>query len=55
MTTAKDEGPVDKWATRTREIWVDLTDEEEAVLIARAAGKGLTLEEYFRTCVGFEP
>ena len=53
--TTEDGPPIDKWATRTRETWVEFTDEEEAMLTAKAAKKGLTLEEYLRTLVGFPP
>lgn len=55
MTTTTEDGPGDKWAGRTREGWIDLTDEEDAMLTARAARKGLTLEEYLRTLMGFPP
>jgi hypothetical protein len=56
MTPTTEGGPpIDKWATRTHEIEVDLTEEEEAMLTAKAAKKGLTLEEYFRVCCGFPP
>ena len=55
MTTTEDDPPIDKWATRTHETWVEFTEEEETMLTARAAKKGLTLEEYLRTLVGFPP
>ena len=45
----------DKWADRTEVIPIDLSDAEYARLRARAAQEGLTLEEYFRVCLGFPP
>ncbi len=43
----------DKWAARTFYIETDLTRDEIARLTAAAAQRGLTLEEYMRTLLGF--
>lgn len=53
--TTEDGPPIDKWATRTHETWIELSDEEKAMVTAKAAAMGLTLEEYFRVCCGFPP
>jgi len=45
----------DKWADRTVVVDLELTDEEEAILTARASEKGLTVEEYIRTLMGCPP
>lgn len=45
----------DKWAARTSKLECELSDEELELLEGRAAERGLTLEEYFRTCMGLEP
>jgi hypothetical protein len=55
MTAAPDRRPIDKWTARTVAIDLELTDEEEAMLTAKAAQCGLTLEEYIRTVVGCPP
>ena len=44
----------DKWAARTVVTECEFTDEELDMLKRRAAERGLTLEEYLRTCMGFE-
>ena len=48
-------GTIDKWTARTKVIEYEFSDEELNMLEARAAERGLTLEEYLRTCLGFEP
>jgi len=45
----------DKWAERTSTIEAEFSDEEWALLTARAAEKGLTVEEYLRVRLGLEP
>jgi hypothetical protein len=45
----------DKWDDRTALIPLDLTEAEYALLLARAAQQGLTLEEYCRRALGFSP
>ncbi|MGH9440933.1 MAG: hypothetical protein ACRD16_01525 [Thermoanaerobaculia bacterium] len=55
MTTRKDKGTVDKWAKRIVHSYIELSDEEEAFVAAKAAKKGLTIEEYVRVRCGFPP
>jgi len=61
MTAASEKYPdtdppiIDKWTLRKKVIYMDLTDEEEAILMAKAAQYGLTVEEYVRTCLGCPP
>lgn len=55
MTTATEKYPVDKWTARNIVTELELTDEEEAMLTAKAAQNGLTLEEYIRTLLGYPP
>ena len=55
MNTATENYPKDKWAERTRVVDMDLSAEEEAMLTKKAAKRGLTLEEYIRTLLGFPP
>ena len=55
MTTAPDKRPTDKWAGRTVVVDLGLTEEEKAMLEARAAQLGLTFEEYIRTLLGYPP
>jgi hypothetical protein len=45
----------DKWDDQTALIPLDLSDTEYALLLARAAQQGLTLEEYCRRILGFPP
>lgn len=55
MTTAPEVRTVDKWTARKIAVDLELTDEEEAMLTARAAQQGLTLEEYIRTLLSCPP
>ena len=56
MTAATENYPtIDKWTLRIHVVDLELTDEEEAMLTARAAQYGLTLEEYVRTLLGYPP
>lgn len=56
MTAATENYPIiDKWTRRTHAVDLELTDEEEAILTAKAAQYGLTLEEYIRTQLGCPP
>ena len=55
MTAAPERRLIDKWMARTIAVDLELTDEEEAMLKARAAQEGLTLEEYIRTVLGCPP
>lgn len=61
MTAATEKYPdtetpiIDKWTLRTHVVDFELTDEEEAMLMIRAAQYGLTLEEYVRTLLGCPP
>jgi len=45
----------DKWEARNIVTELELTDEEEAMLMAKAAQNGLTFEEYIRTLLGYLP
>ncbi len=55
MTAATELPRIDKWTARTIVTELELTDEEEAMLTAKAAQNGLTLEEYIRTLLGYPP
>jgi hypothetical protein len=61
MTAATENCPdtgnptLDKWAARKIVTELELTGEEEAMLTAKAAQNGLTLEEYIRTLLGYPP
>ncbi len=56
MSATTDRYPViDKWTMRTHAVDLELTDEQEAMLTAKAAQYGLTLEEYVRTLLGCPP
>jgi len=46
---------IDKWTLRNIVADIDLTDEEEAILNAKAAEFGITVEEYIRMMVGCQP
>ena len=54
MTAATDnQYPIiDKWTLRKKVVYMDLTEEEEAIIMFKAAEFGLTLEEYVRMMVG---
>jgi hypothetical protein len=45
----------DKWADRIIAVDLEFSEAEEAMLTAKAAQKGLTLEEYVRTLLGYPP
>jgi hypothetical protein len=55
IMTTSDKTSTDKWAARTQTLATELTASDEAILTAEAAKKGLTLEEYLRTCLGYPP
>jgi hypothetical protein len=55
MNAATENYPKDKWADRTRVVYMELSDEQEAMFRRKAAQQGLTLEEYIRTRLGFPP
>lgn len=55
MTTPTQDGGTDKSAARMITVIVDFTDEEEAILLSRAAEMGLTPEDYMRTRLGLLP
>lgn len=55
MTTTTENCGNNRGADRTIAVDLDLTEAEEAMLTARAAQKGLTLEEYIRTLLGYAP
>ena len=55
MNAATENYPKDKWAERTRVVYMELSREQEAMFRRKAAQQGLTLEEYIRTRLGFQP
>jgi hypothetical protein len=56
MTAATEKYPViDKWTLRTHVVDIEVTDEEEAIISAKAAEFGITVEEYIRMMVGCQP
>lgn len=55
MTTAPERRQIHQFTARTIAVDLELTGKEEAMLTARAAQEGLTLEEYIRTLLGYPP
>ena len=55
MTTPTEDGDINKPTPQIITVIMDWTDEEEAIIHARAARLGLTPEDYIRTRLGLLP